>query len=92
MTDFATELRRQLDAAGLSQNALARRSGLTPGMISRMLHDIRTPSRETVGSLAAALVPGDTAADAQRRHRLWLAAGLVPDGYEVTALERVEVG
>jgi transcriptional regulator with XRE-family HTH domain len=90
MATFATELRRQLDASGISQNTLARRCGVSPAFVSRLLQGQRQPFRPTVAALAGALSPGDTAADAQRRHRLWLAAGLVPSGMRVTGLEPVE--
>ena len=52
---FAGRLRELREAAGLSQYALAKRSGLTKQAISRLEHGTRDPAWETVQRLALAL-------------------------------------
>ena len=52
---FAAKLAEQREAAGLSQYALARKSGLTKQAVSRLELGTRSPSWETVQLLARAL-------------------------------------
>jgi transcriptional regulator with XRE-family HTH domain len=52
---FADRLARLRDAAGLSQYALAKRSGITKQAVSRLEKGEREPSWETVQRLALAL-------------------------------------
>jgi transcriptional regulator with XRE-family HTH domain len=52
---FCVWLAQQMQARGISQRALAMRSGVNHSTISRLLATDRTPSLETAGRLAAAL-------------------------------------
>ena len=52
---FCVWLAQQMQARGISQRALAMRSGVNHSTISRLLGTDRTPSLETAGRLAAAL-------------------------------------
>ena len=52
---FADRLRQLREAAGLSQYALAKRSGLTKQAVSRLEMGTRDPAWETVQRLAMAL-------------------------------------
>lgn len=75
--DFGTRLRGLRERAGLSQNALARASGLNPASINRLESGERSPgSREIVEQIAGALglPPGD-------RDQLLGSAGHLPDAY-----------
>jgi transcriptional regulator with XRE-family HTH domain len=54
-TTFATRLQEHREKAGLSQYALAKRSGLSKQAISRLEMGEREPSWDTVQRLAAAL-------------------------------------
>src|SRR6185436_12235571 len=62
---FAARLRRHREAAGLSQEALAERAGLSAGGIGALERGVRSaPQRETVRRLARGLglSPADAAA------------------------------
>jgi transcriptional regulator with XRE-family HTH domain len=52
---FAANLRRLRDAAGLSQEQLARRTGLHPSEISRLERAVREPRLGTLVRLARGL-------------------------------------
>ena len=52
---FREWLAQQMHARGISQRALAFRSGVDHSTISRLVSQNRTPSLETAGRLAAAL-------------------------------------
>lgn len=52
---FPARLRALRMAAGISCNELARRSGVSDGMISRLERGERTPTLETLRRLTAAL-------------------------------------
>jgi transcriptional regulator with XRE-family HTH domain len=52
---FADRLQKLRDAAGLSQYALAKRSGITKQAVSRLEKGERDPNWETVQRLALAL-------------------------------------
>jgi transcriptional regulator with XRE-family HTH domain len=52
---FPALLRQFREAAGISCNELARRAGISDGMISRMERGERTPTLETLRRLTAAL-------------------------------------
>jgi transcriptional regulator with XRE-family HTH domain len=54
-SSFATRLQRQREAAGLSQYALAKRSGLSKQALSNLEMGRREPSWDTVQRLAVAL-------------------------------------
>jgi transcriptional regulator with XRE-family HTH domain len=54
-TAFAQRLRKQREAAGLSQYALAKRSGLSKQALSNLEAGSREPTWQTVQLLAAAL-------------------------------------
>lgn len=55
MTSFADRLRREREAAGLSQYALAKRSGLSKQALSNLEAGNREPTWQTVQLLALAL-------------------------------------
>jgi transcriptional regulator with XRE-family HTH domain len=58
---FAVNLRRERQAAGLSQEQLASRSGLHPTEISRLERATREPRLGTIARLARALdIDADT--------------------------------
>jgi transcriptional regulator with XRE-family HTH domain len=73
VSGFADALQRQRAAAGFSQRALARASGLTAAYVSLLEAGRRAPERATVARLADALD-----ADAATRDALLLAAGYAP--------------
>lgn len=53
--DFGSRLRQLREEAGISCNELARRSGVSDGMISRLERGERTPTLDTARKLARAL-------------------------------------
>lgn len=73
--EFGERLRRHREAAGLSQNALAREVKVDPSYINRLERAEREPpKRELVARLAEVLALSEA-----ERQRLLLAAGHVPD-------------
>jgi transcriptional regulator with XRE-family HTH domain len=72
---FASYLKEKREQRGLSQAALARRSGLDHSIISRWEAGTRTPTRESVDLIATALY-----LDAHDRGLLFSAAGFSVDG------------
>jgi transcriptional regulator with XRE-family HTH domain len=74
---FGRALRAARLGAGLSQPDLAERAGYDPSFISRLESASRTPTAETVRTLAAAL-----GLDAPGRDALLAAAGFLPDDPE----------
>lgn len=74
MESFGEELKRQREAVGLSQSALAKRAGLNASYINRLESGEREPPRvETVVALAKGLGAGREDED-----RLLVAAGHLP--------------
>lgn len=70
MDHFSEWLREQLKIRGWDQAELARRSGITPGQISRIITAMRQPGPDAVNGIATALrVPAE---EVMRR------AGLLP--------------
>lgn len=85
----ATALGRLLDemlaSRDLSQAGLARRAGVTQGIVSRLRSGERNPSRDLVEAIADALDASPT-----DRARLLVTAGYVPQGYEAEVLAFVQ--
>lgn len=76
MESFGSRLRSYRERAGLSQNSLAKKVGLSPSYINRLERGEReAPTREVVEALAGTL--GLSSSD---RDRLALAAGHPPSG------------
>lgn len=83
LDSFGHELKRLREAAGLSQNALAKSAGLNASYINRLESGEREPPRpETVILLAEGL-----GASREERDRLLVAAGHLP-----TAMARLGPG
>lgn len=60
-TEFGKWLLCELEKRGWSQNELGRRAGLTSGTISNAINGVRTPTNDTLKSIARALkVPKET--------------------------------
>ena len=55
MTDVAVNIARKMKELGLSQNRLAKISGVTQSAISSILNETKSPSVETVRLIAGAL-------------------------------------
>src|SRR5690606_13284639 len=72
-SSFAHELRQAREAAGLSQSRLAARAGYDHSYVSRLESDSRSPTRDAVLSLAAAMLCDEVETD-----RLLMAAGFLP--------------
>jgi transcriptional regulator with XRE-family HTH domain len=70
---FGSVLKTMRERAGLSQNQLARLSGLDHSYLSRLESGQRHPSYDTVARLARVL-----ARDRQERELLFAVAGYVP--------------
>jgi transcriptional regulator with XRE-family HTH domain len=70
---FGAVLKELRERAGLSQNQLAKLSGLDHSYLSRLESGQRHPSYDAVARLAKVL-----ARDKQERERLFAAAGYVP--------------
>lgn len=76
--EFGARLRAAREAAGLSQNALARLTGLNPATINRLESGERAPSnRELVEKVCDALRLGPA-----ERDEMLASAGHNPDVYE----------
>ena len=75
--DFADWLGKALTTHNLTAAELARRAGVDKGVISRLINHERTPSPETLSSIATALqLPPET---------IFRAAGLLPPEAEAEA-------
>lgn len=72
-SSFAQELRQAREAAGLSQSRLAARAGYDHSYVSRLESDSRSPTRDAVLSLAAAMRCDEVETD-----RLLASAGFLP--------------
>ncbi len=76
--EFGRKLRSYREQAGMSQNALARASGLNPASINRLESGERSPSnRAIVERIADAL-----SLSPSRRDELLASAGHLPEVYE----------
>ena len=77
MDEFPDLLRKYRERAGLSQNALADRTGKDPGTVNRLESGKRAPvNRETLLTLADAL-----RLTAEEQDDLLAAAGHLPDAF-----------
>ena len=54
-TTIARLIREKRESAGLSMNALAAKAGLSHSMISRVEHELRKPTLDTLLRIAGAL-------------------------------------
>jgi len=82
VTAFPQLLRECREAAGLSQNALARRVDINPGTINRLEAGEREPTgRDQVLALATGI-----GLDREQTDRLVAAAGYAPTAYDAVGL------